>query len=100
MLSAKIKFLLAGISATAVLGASFAVHQWGYARGVAKERDTQAQAVLRWQQKATEAVQALEKAEQARREVVKETIEVIRYVEDPTGCADADIPDGIIKRLH
>lgn len=96
----KIKGILGALAAAGLLSAAFMTYQYGYAQGVAKERDVQAQAVLRWQVKASDALAKLEKAEQARQEVVQETIEVIRYVEDPSGCADADIPDGIYDRLH
>ena len=98
--AAKIKLILSSAALVAFAGAGYALHQWGYAKGVSNERELQAQAVLKWQEQTTKIIQELEVAQNKRQEVLRETVEVIRYVEDPTNCFDARLPDAVLERLH
>ena len=82
----KVKLALAGISIIALLVAGLSLYRWGYTAGVAKEKEIHAQAVIAWQQRTTKIISELESVRNQRNEVLTETIEVIRYVEDPTGC--------------
>lgn len=100
MILSKAKLAIGGVAIVSLLAAGYAVHQWGYTKGVAKERDLQAQAVLRWQEKTTQALRELETERSARQEVVRETIEVIRYVEDETGCIDRCPPGAVLERVY
>ena len=100
MLSVKIKAILAGGLIVSVLGASYALYQWGYAKGKANEADRQAKAVLAYQQQITKVLADLEIEQSKRQDVLTETREVIRYVQDPTGCIDQPMPNPVIDRLH
>ena len=97
---AKIKLLLSGLAAVSLLVASFAVYQWGYAKGKANEADRQAQAVLAYQRQITRVLADLETEQAKRQTELNETREVIRYVQDPTGCIDQPMPDSLIDRLR
>ena len=97
---AKIKLLLSGLAAVSLLVASFAVYQWGYAKGKANEADRQAQAVLAYQRQVTRVLADLETEQAKRQTELNETREVIRYVQDPTGCIDQPMPDSLIDRLR
>jgi hypothetical protein len=98
----KIKALLlsSGVSLSLAAAAGWACYQWGVSVGVSDEREIQARAVQAWQQRTHDALVALETERTARRDVLRETVEVIRYVDDPTGCADERVPDDIIERLR
>lgn len=91
---------LSGLSLALAAGAGWACYQWGVSDGVSAERAVQARAVQAWQARTREAMVALDTERQARREVLRETVEVIRYVDDPTGCADERVPDDIVERLR
>ena len=91
---------LSGLSLALAGGAGWACYQWGVSEGVSAERELQARAVEAWQARARDALLALETERQTRREVLRETVEVIRYVDDPTGCADERVPDDIVERLR
>lgn len=76
------------------------VYGKGYDAGQAHERGIQTAAVLAYQRAVADVARRLAESEQARKAATAETVEVIRYVEDPSGCADARIPDGIVDRLR
>ena len=99
-LGAKLKLALGALVIVAFAGASYAVYQWGVSMGVNKERQTHAQAVLKWQNRTTKVVNELERTNARRQEKVREAIQEIRRVLDESGCTDADIPDAIFERLH
>ena len=91
---------LSSLSLALAGGAGWACYQWGVSEGVSAEREVQARAVEAWQRRANEALVALETERQTRRQALRETVEVIRYVEDPTGCADERVPADIVERLR
>ena len=97
---AKAKLILSSLAALSLLTASFAVYQWGYAKGKANEADRQAQAVLAYQQRITKVLADLETEKAKRQTELNQTREVIRHVQDPTGCIDQPIPGGLIDRLR
>ena len=92
--------LSTGLSLALAAAAGWACYQWGVSVGVSDERALHARAVQVWQQRAHRALTELEEAQSQRREVLRETVEVIRHVEDPTGCADERVPDDIVERLR
>jgi hypothetical protein len=98
----KIKALLlsSGVSLALAGAAGWACYQWGVSVGVSDEREIQARAVQAWQQRTHGAMVALEAARAERRDDLRETVEVIRYVDDPTGCADERVPADILDRLR
>ncbi len=86
MLLSKAKLALSGVAIISLTAASFAVYKWGYQVGKANEADRQAQAVIVYQQRVTKLLRDLETEQNKRQEVLIETREVIRHVQDPTGC--------------
>ena len=57
------------------------------------------QAVIVHQNAMRELADMVETERAKRAPVVREKIEVIRYVEDPTGCADTTVPADILGRM-
>lgn len=96
----KVMGILGSVSLALAGAAGWSCYQWGVSDGVSAEREVQARAVQAWQRRANEALVALEAERQARRAALRETVEVIRYVDDPTGCADERVPADIVDRLR
>lgn len=92
--------ILSGVSLALAGAAGWACYQWGVSDGTSAERELQARAVQTWQRRAHEALVALEAERQTRRDALRETVEVIRYADDPTGCADERVPTDIVGRLR
>ena len=86
MILSKAKLILSAAAIVSLMAASFAVYKWGYQAGKASEADRQARAVLAYQQRVTKLLRDLETEQNKRQEVLIETREVIRHVQDPTGC--------------
>lgn len=101
--------LLGGLKSKGFIFAAFitalgvalpATYYWGYAKGEAEQREVYNKAILTWQNRTVKALEELEQVRAERDEAKQEKIEVIRYVKDPTGCADTPVPDGISEQLR
>lgn len=98
--SAKFKVFLIAITSVSVVGVFSATYYIGYRSGAASEREVYEQAIRTWQDRTVSVLEELEELQLEREQDTAERIEVIRYVEDPSGCADHDMPSGIIEQLH
>lgn len=96
----KALMLSSGVSLILAASAGWACYQWGVSVGASNERKVYARAVEAWQRRTHKALVELEAEREERRDALQETIEVIRYVDDPTGCADERVPDAIADRLR
>ena len=99
------KLIVAGL--VSILGLIAAVswtsYQWGLTTGTSSERERQEFAVQQWQAKTQEALQKYEQERSLRERVRRETVEVIRYVEDPSGCLDTPVLDdaaNVVRQLQ
>lgn len=77
-----------------------ATYYWGYAKGEAKQQEVYNKAILAWQKRTHDALLEIEQIRAERDLAVQERVEVIRYVKDPSGCADTSIPDVILEQLR
>jgi len=96
----KVKSFIFAAFLTALGVALPATYYWGYAKGEAEQREVYNKAILTWQKRTLSALEELEQTRAERDEAKQEKIEVIRYVKDPTGCADTPVPDGITEQLR
>jgi len=72
----------------------------GYQSGKRDAEEKAAKTIIRYQSEMRELSDKLRVAEKRRAEIIYKEKEVIRNVEDPTGCADTNIPDDILERLR
>ena len=92
--------LIAAAAAAALALSAIAGAWWhGDRHGRLKCEHAATQAVIVHQQEMRELSDMVEAERAKRAPVVREKIEVIRYVEDPTGCADTTVPADILGRL-
>jgi uncharacterized membrane protein (DUF106 family) len=96
----KAKLLGMAATAAALVAVLAASHMFAMRLGAAQERTIHQAAVIEYQKRIRETQAKLEEATRARRQVVTETIEVIRHVPDPTGCTTTRIPDDILSRVR
>ena len=91
----KIKLIAASIGAALALSTIAGAWWYGNKHGRLKCEHSATQAVIVHQQAMRELADMVEAERAKRAPVVREKIEVIRYVEDPTGCADVviSLPD-------
>lgn len=68
--------------------------------GQISERSKQTTAILESQEEQAKAVTEIEKGRIVRELAVKEVVRYIQKTPDPSGCADADIPDDILRQLR
>jgi hypothetical protein len=90
----------AALGLLTVLGAS---HLWVYSIGVDRERDRQAALRITMEQQAKARQEALadelELVRQQRQIVYRDRVRVVERAADPTGCADVDVPGGVLDSL-
>ena len=99
MLGMKAK-VVAGIAGAALALSAIAGAWWhGDKHGRLKCEHAATQAVVVHQRALRELADVVQDERAKRAPVVREKIEVIRYVEDPTGCADTAVPADILSRL-
>ena len=99
MLGMKAK-AMAGIAGAALALTAIAGAWWhGNKHGRMKCEHAATQAVVVHQRALRELADVVQAERAKRAPVVREKIEVIRYVEDPTGCADTTVPADILDRL-
>jgi len=72
----------------------------GYQNGKRIAEEKAAKAIVKYQSEMRDLSKKLRIAEDKRNEALRKEKEVIRNAEDPTGCADTNIPDGILERLR
>ena len=95
----KIK-LIAGAAGAALALSAIAGAWWhGNKHGRLKCEHAANQAVIAHQRGMRELADMVEVERAKRAPAVREKIEVIRYVEDPTGCADTAVPADILDRM-
>lgn len=84
----KAKLFVGAIVVVGVVSALGFSHWYAMRLGAANERNIHQQAVIEYQQRIRTMQAELQEAQQRRERVVYRDVEVIRHVQDPTGCAD------------
>lgn len=95
----RIKLIAASLGVLLALSAVAGAWWHGNNHGRLKCEHAATQAVIAHQKALRELADMIEAERAKRAPVVREAIEVIRYVEDPTGCADVVLPADILDRL-
>lgn len=71
----------------------------GVEAGANKEKAKAAEVIADYQAKQSKLIKELDEARKQTRIEYRDRVKVIRETPDPSGCADADIPDGIMHEL-
>ena len=95
----KTRLIAATVGAALALAAIAGAWWHGNNHGRLKCEHAATQAVIVHQQEMRELSDMVDAERAKRAPVLREKIEVIRYVEDPTGCADTTVPADILNRL-
>ena len=89
-------FLAGGLAFLALVAGSYKL---GHKAGVDSERSAQLEVIEQYKNDQKRLIAELEQAREEIRIEYRERVKVIRETPDPSGCADAVIPDGIMQQL-